>query len=114
MQLTKGTGMCLPWRWASCYNAVACLYIIPTNMLSISMADAMLGKFYQYKDNKGTNLPLYENMQVMSSLGESTFQCLLLTALVIRQWLTDEVIGTAGESWFGRFFVGVSKYAEEK
>ena len=59
MQLTKDTGMRLPQRWASSYNRVACLYIIPTKILSISMTVAMLGKFYQYKDNKGTNWPLY-------------------------------------------------------
>ena len=55
--------------------------IIPTKILSISMTVAMLGKFYQYKDNKGTNWPLYGNMQVMLSLGEGTFQCLLSIAL---------------------------------
>ena len=38
------------------------------------MTVAMLGKFYQYKDNKGTNWPLYGNMQVMLSLGEGAFQ----------------------------------------
>ena len=70
MQLTKDTGMRLPQRWASSYNRVACLYIIPTKILSISMTVAMQGKFYQYKDNKGTNWPLYGNMQVMLSLGE--------------------------------------------
>ena len=51
----------------------------------------MQGKFYQDKDNKGTNWPLYGNMQVMLSLGEGAFQCLLSIALVIKQWLTDEV-----------------------
>ena len=51
--------MSLPQRWASSYNRVACLYIIPTKILSISMTVAMLGKFYQYKENKGTNWPLY-------------------------------------------------------
>ena len=71
MQLTKDTGMRLPQRWASSYNRVACLYIIPTKILSISMTVAMQGKFYQYKDNKGTNWPLYGNMQVMLSLGEA-------------------------------------------
>ena len=34
------------------------------------MTFAMQVKFYQYKDNKGTNWPLYGNMQVMLSLGE--------------------------------------------
>ena len=56
------------------------------------MTVAMQGKFYQYKDNKGTNWPLYGNMQVMLSLGEGAFQCLLS---------------------IGSFFVGVSKHAEE-
>ena len=28
------------------------------------MTVAMQGKYYQYKDNKGTNWPLYGNMQV--------------------------------------------------
>ena len=78
-------------RWASSYNRVACLYIIPTKILSISMTVAMQGKFYQYKDNKGTNWPLYGNMQVMLSLGEGAFQCILSIALVIKQWLTDDV-----------------------
>ena len=55
------------------------------------MTVAMQGKFYQYKDNNGTNWPLYWNMQVMLSLGEGAFQCLLSIALVIKQWLTDEV-----------------------
>ena len=55
------------------------------------MTVAMQGKFYQYKDNKGTNWPLYGNMQVMLSLGEGAFQCLLSIALVIKQWLADEV-----------------------
>ena len=87
----KKHGMRLPQRWASSYNRVACLYIIPTIILSISMTVAMLGKFYQYKDNKGTNWPLYGNMQVMLSLGEGAFQCLLSIALVIKQWLTDDV-----------------------
>ena len=94
MQLTKDTGMHLPQRWASPYNhdnRVACLYIIPTKILSISMTVAMQGKFYQYKDNKGTNWPLYGNMQVMLSLGEGAFQCLLSIACIIEQWLTDEV-----------------------
>ena len=85
MQLTKDTGMHLPQRWASSYNRVACLYIIPIKILSISMTVAMLGKFYQYKDNRGTNWPLYGNMQVMLSLGEGAFQCLLSLALVIKQ-----------------------------
>ena len=90
-QLTKDTGMRLPQRWASSYNRIACLYIIPTKILSISMTVAMLGKFYQYKDNKGTNWKLYGNMQVMLNLGEGVFQCLLWIALVIKQWLTDDV-----------------------
>ena len=47
------------------------------------MTVAMQGKFYQYKDNKGTNWPLYGNMQVMLSLGEGAFQCLLSIAVVI-------------------------------
>ena len=72
-------------RSASSYNRVACLYIIPTKILSISMTVAMLGKFYQYKDNKGTNWPLYGNMQVMLSLGEGAFQCIVSIALVIKQ-----------------------------
>ena len=55
------------------------------------MIVTMQGKLYQYKDNKGTNLQLYGNMQVMLSLGEGAFQCLLSIALVIKQWLTDEV-----------------------
>ena len=42
-----------------------------------SMTVAMLGKFYQYKDNKGTDLLLYGNMQVMFSLVEGAFHCLL-------------------------------------
>ena len=63
--------MRLPQRWASSYNDS--LYIIPTKILSISMTVAMQGKFYQYKDNKGTNWPLYGNMQVMLSLGEGLF-----------------------------------------
>ena len=75
----------LPQGWASSYNRVACLYIIPTKILSISMIVAMQGKFYQYKDNKGTNWPLYGNMQVMLSLEEGAFQCLLSIALVIKQ-----------------------------
>ena len=49
------------------------------------MTVAKQGKFYQYKDNKGTNWPLYGNMQVMLSLGEGAFQCLLSIALVIKQ-----------------------------
>ena len=49
------------------------------------MTVAMQGKFYQYKDNQGTNWPLYGNMQVMLSLGEGAFQCLLSIALVIKQ-----------------------------
>ena len=85
MQLTKNTGMRLPQRWASSYNRVACLYIIPTKILSISMTVAMLGNFYQYKDNKGPNWTLFGNMQVMLSLGEGAFQCLLSIALVIKQ-----------------------------
>ena len=86
MQVTKDTGMRLPQRWASSYNRVAFLYIIPTKILSISMTVAMQGEFYQYKDNKGTNWPLYGNMQVMLSLGEGAlFQCLLSIALVIKQ-----------------------------
>ena len=79
----------LPWEgppgWASSYNRVARLYIIPTKILSISMTVDMLGKFYQYKDNKGTNWPLYGNMQIMLSLGEGAFQCILSIALVIKQ-----------------------------
>ena len=59
--------------------------IILIKVLSISMTLAMLGKFYQYKDNRGTNWPLYGNMQVMLSLGEGAFQCLLSLALVIEQ-----------------------------
>ena len=78
-------------KMASSCNRVACLYIIPTKILSISMTVATLGKFYQYKYNKGTNWPLYGNMQVMLSLGEGAFQCLLSIALVIKQWLTDDV-----------------------
>ena len=74
------------------------------------MTVAMLGKFYQYKDNKGTNWPLYGNMQVMLSLGEGAFQCLLSIALVIKQWLTDDVTDRIG---LEAFFVGVSKHAEE-
>ena len=75
------------------------------------MTVAMQGKFYQYKDNNVTNWPLYGNMQVMLSLGEGAFQCLLSIALVIKQWLTDEV--TEGILVWN-FFVGVSKHAEEK
>ena len=48
MQLTKDTGMRLPQKLASSYNRVACLYMIPTKILSISMTVAKLGKFYQY------------------------------------------------------------------
>ena len=80
-------------------------------MLSISMTVAMQGKFYQYKENKGTNWPLYGNMQVMLSLGEGAFQCLLSIALVIKQWLTDEV--TEGILVW-KLFCGRSKHAEEK
>ena len=85
MQLTKDTGMRLPQRWASSYNRVACLYIILTNILSISMTVAMLGKFYQYKDNKGTNWPLYGNMQVMLSLGEGAFHFVAVLLLLTRK-----------------------------
>ena len=86
MQLTKDTGMRLPPKMGIFLQyRVACLYIIPTKILSISLTVAMLGKFYQYKDNKGTNWPLYENMQVMLSLGEGALQCLLSIALVIKQ-----------------------------
>ena len=46
------------------------------------MTVAMLGKFFQYKDNKGTNWPLYGNMQVMPSLGEGAFQCQLHLILI--------------------------------
>ena len=49
------------------------------------MTVAMLGMFNQYKDNKGTNWPLYGNMQVMLSLGEGAFQCLLSIALVLER-----------------------------
>ena len=77
--------MRLPQRWASSYNRVACLDIIPTKILSISMTVAMLGKFYQYKYKKSTNWPLYGNMQVMLSLGEGAFESLLSIALVIKQ-----------------------------
>ena len=75
------------------------------------MTLAMLGKFYQYKDNRGTNWPLYGNMQVMLSLGEGAFQCLLSIA-VIKQWLADEVTDII--CGLEAFFVGVSKHAEEK
>ena len=76
------------------------------------MTVAMLGKFYQYKDNKGTNWPLYGNMQVILSLGEGAFQCLLLIALVIKQWLTDDV--TYRILVLEVFLFGVFKHAEEK
>ena len=33
------------------------------------MTVAMQGRFYQYKDNKGTNWPLYGNMQVLAEEG---------------------------------------------
>ena len=74
----------------------------------------MLGKFYQYKDNKGTNWPLYGNMQDMLSLGEGAFQCLLSIALVIIELSSDWQMMSLTESWFGSFFVGVSKHSEEK
>ena len=78
------------------------------------MTVAMQGKFYQYKDNKlnkGINWPLYGNMQVMLSLGEGAFQCLLSIALVIS---SDWQMRSLTEFCFGSFFVGVSKHAEEK
>ena len=76
------------------------------------MTVAIQGKFYQYKDNKGTNWPLYGNMQVMLSLGEGAFQCLLSIALVIKQWLTDEVteVILVWKLFCGRFY----RHAEEK
>ena len=77
--------MHLPQGWASNYNRYGHLHIIPTKILSISMAVAMLAKFYQYEDNKGTDWPSCGNMQVMLSLGEGAFQYLLSTALVIGQ-----------------------------
>ena len=45
----------------------------------------MLGKFYQYKDNKGTNWPLYRNMQVMLSLGEGAFHFVAVLLLLTRK-----------------------------
>ena len=91
MQVTKDTGMRLPQRWASSYNRVACLYIIPTKILSISMTVAMQGKFYQYKDNKGTNWPLYGNMQVMLSLGEGAFHPMCVFDLNIVHHPSDSI-----------------------
>ena len=81
MQLTKDTGMPHPKDGhLPTIELHVCIYIIPTKILSISMTVAMLGKFYQYKDNKGTNWSLYGNMQVMLSLGKGAFQCILLIA----------------------------------
>ena len=49
------------------------------------MTVAMLGKFYQYKDNKGTNWPLYGNMQVMLSLGEGALHFVAVLLLLTRK-----------------------------
>ena len=42
----------------------------------------MLGKFYQYKDNKGTNWPLNGNMQVMLSLGPLMSTSIFFTFII--------------------------------
>ena len=65
MHLTTDSGMQLTQRWASSYKSVAYLYIIiATQIHSISMTVPLLGKLYQYKDNKGTDLSLYGNMHL--------------------------------------------------
>ena len=45
------------------------------------------------------------------SLGEGAFHCLLWSALVIKQWLTDDV---TDRILVWEFFVGFSKHPEEK
>ena len=76
------------------------------------MTVAMLGKFYQYKDNKGTIGHCMETCKLLLSLREGAFQCLLSIALVIKQWLTDDVhwqnLGLEAFLW------AFSKHAEEK
>ena len=48
----------------------------------------------------------------MPIFGQGAFQYLVSIALVIKQWLTDEV--TWQNLGLEAFFVGVSKHAEEK
>ena len=52
---------------------LSCMFVHNTNQNTFNFNDSCYAR-NQYKDNKGTNWPLYGNMQFMLSLGEGAFQ----------------------------------------
>ena len=77
--------MRLPQRWASSYNRVASLYIIPTKILSISMTVAMLGKSTNTIGQQRHKLAIVWKHASNAQSRGGAFQCILSIALVIKQ-----------------------------
>ena len=79
MQSTKDTGMRLPQRWASSYNRFKCLYIIPEqNTFNFNVQLLCKDSSTNTRTTKAQIGHVFGNMQVMLSLGEGAFQCLIL------------------------------------